>query len=157
MNTKLISLLVFIILCQAVGVIAGLVTVNEIPVWYHSLIRPPITPPDYVFGPAWTTLYLLMAVAAWRVWKIEGGSFRSTSMRLFIFQLGLNYLWSFIFFKWHLLLASVVEIYVLWIAIALTINAFQKVDSLAAKMMLPYLAWVSFASVLATWFWVLNP
>ena len=150
------ALLGLIVLCQAVGGIAGYVTIPEIAGWYHTLTVPPIAPPDFVFAPVWTMLYLLMAVAAWRVLRFAPDGFQSRALQLFMIQLALNFVWSFIFFSWHLLLIAIIEILLLLSAIVLTAKEFAKFDKIAAWMMVPYIAWVSFASILTGWICWIN-
>jgi translocator protein len=125
--------------------------------WYAQLVKPPLTPPNWVFGPVWTTLYLLMAVAAWRVWSLAGTLSRGARpLGWFGLQLGLNALWSALFFGLQSPLVALVEIVLLWGAIAVTIAAFGKVSRLAAWLLVPYLTWVSLATYLNAGLWWLN-
>lgn len=143
-----LSLVCWILACQGVGFIGARWTAPEIPAWYRGLRKPSFTPPGWVFAPVWTTLYLLMAVAAWRVQHAAPSSVRDAALAAFLVQLGLNLLWTWIFFHRHGLRAALAEIALLWLAIAVTIAAFARIDSIAAVLMAPYLLWVSFASVL---------
>lgn len=147
----------FIVACQLAGIIGSLFTYEAIPTWYATLNRPGIAPPNYVFAPVWTTLYTLMGIAAYLVWK-KGWKKKEVKTALYTFgaQLALNTVWSIIFFGWKDLLLALAEILVLWAAIFVTIQQFWKLDKRAAYMMMPYLLWVSFATILNYSFWVLN-
>jgi len=134
--------------------VAGQVTAPNIASWYADLAKPSFNPPAGVFAPVWTTLYVLMAVAAWRVWRKTG--WRSAALGLWMAQLVLNFCWSFIFFGAHALLAALVELIILWGLILATLLAFRSTDRWAAWLMAPYLAWVSFAGVLNYAVWRLN-
>jgi translocator protein len=126
------------------AIIGGLASANA-PAFYGQLSRPPWAPPSWLFGPVWTALYVLMAVAAFLVWRREG--FR-TALTLYLAQLVVNGLWSWLFFGWRLGSASITDIIVLWGMIAGLIMMFYRVRPLAAAMLVPYLAWVTFAAVL---------
>jgi translocator protein len=124
--------------------------------WYDTLIKPSFNPPDWIFAPVWTLLYLLMGVAAWRVWKGSGFTGARGALGLFIGQLCLNALWSYLFFGAHRLGTALAEILLLWCAIAATIVRFHKVDRPAARLLVPYLLWVGFAALLNLQLWRLN-
>lgn len=124
--------------------------------WYASLVKPAWTPPDAVFAPVWTALYLLMGIAAWIVWNREGLSGAAVPLALFMFQLVLNPLWSYLFFGIQRPMFAFIEILVLWVAILLTLASFWKVRPVAGVLMLPYLVWVGFASALNFQLWRLN-
>ncbi|MFP5234441.1 MAG: TspO/MBR family protein [Acidobacteriota bacterium] len=141
-----VNLLIWIFGCQAVGLIGARWTAPEIPAWYRGLRKPSFNPPNWVFGPVWTTLYLLMAIAAWRVQYSSSSPLREMALATFLVQLALNLLWTWIFFHRHAIRAALVEIALLWLAIAITTAFFARIDSIAAVLMLPYLLWVSFAS-----------
>lgn len=130
---------------------------SEIPTWYAALVKPAISPPNWVFGPVWTTLYILMAVAAWLVylkgWEHPGVK---AALAVYALQLVLNALWSYIFFGMHALGAAFVELVVLWLSIAATMYLFYAIAPLAAALLVPYLAWVSFAGCLNYLLWTLN-
>jgi benzodiazapine receptor len=121
--------------------------------WYQTLNKPSWNPPPWIFGPVWTLLYLGMAVAAWLVWK-RGG--QGQALRLYVVQLALNAAWTPVFFGAHQLGAAFIVIVCMWIAIFLTQRAFQAVSRPAGLLFVPYLAWVSFASVLNFTLWRLN-
>jgi len=124
--------------------------------WYEDLAKPVWTPPDILFPLVWTTLYVLMGVAAFRVWWRHGFGNARLALALFLLQLALNAGWSWLFFGRHAIGAALVEIGVLWAVIAATILAFRPRDRLAMRLLLPYLAWVSFAAVLNFAIWRLN-
>jgi tryptophan-rich sensory protein len=122
--------------------------------WYEALAKPTWNPPGWIFGPVWTSLYLMMATAAWLVWKRDGWGI---PLWLYLAQLALNAAWTPIFFGAHLLGWAFVEISIMWIAILSTILAFQRVHRAAALLLLPYLAWVTFAAFLNFTLWRMNP
>lgn len=125
--------------------------------FYEGLQRPSWAPPGSVFGPVWTVLYLAMAVAAWMVWKNRDYVGARVALILFLVQLGLNALWTWLFFAWHLGALAFVEVLLLWIAVAMTMNLFRRVRPVAGTLMIPYLAWVSFAAALTYAVWKANP
>ena len=151
-----IGLIVLLVLCFAVAAVGGLATTPNIPNWYASLAKPSWTPPDWIFGPVWSVLYLSMAVAAWLVWRQAGLAGAAVPMALFGIQLLLNTLWSWLFFGLHSPSAALVDIILLWTAIAATMVAFWRRSMVAGIIFLPYLVWVSFASVLNLAIWRLN-
>ena len=136
---------VFILAVVAVSVLGGLATAAAIPGWYATLAKPSWTPPDWVFGPAWTTLYALMAGAAWLVWRRRRLVEVRGALLAWWVQLALNLLWTMLFFGLRQPLWGLIEIVALWIAIAITIALFHRVRPLAALLLVPYIAWVSFA------------
>ena len=144
----LMALVFWVGLCVLVGLISGLLTRAEISRWYAGLRKPSFNPPNWIFGPVWTALYILMGVAAWMIWQVPTSQLRTYALIWFAIQLGLNFLWSLIFFRWHAIAGALGEISILWLAILATIVLFWEVRPLAGELMLPYLAWVSFASVL---------
>ncbi len=134
---------------------APLLRVGSMPgAWYAALQKPSWNPPAWLFGPAWTLLYTLMAVAAWLVWKRVGFS---RPIALYFAQLALNAAWTPIFFGAHQLGWALIEIVVMWIAILLTLLSFRRAGTTAGWLLVPYLAWVSFASFLNFTLWRLNP
>jgi translocator protein len=154
---QILKLIIALAAPLLVGGIAGYFTSSEIKSWYLLLNKPSWNPPNTVFGPVWTCLYLLMGYAFYRVWIHPGSSeIKYWAMGLFIVQLILNFFWSFIFFKEHNLGWAFVEIIVMWLAILCTIIAFSKVDRIAAWLLVPYISWVSFASILNYTIWQLN-
>jgi benzodiazapine receptor len=125
--------------------------------WYERLTKPALTPPSWVFGPVWTLLYTMMGVAAWLVWKRHGFAGVAQSLWLFLLQLALNVLWSYLFFGLKNPGLAFLDIVVLWLAILATIIAFFRHYRPAGQLLLPYLLWVSFAVYLNLQFWRLNP
>lgn len=125
--------------------------------FYTALEQPAWAPPPAVFGPVWSMLYALMAIAAWLVWERRGSVDVRVAISLFIVQLAANALWSWLFFAWHLGGAAFVEILVLWVLIAATAVSFWRVRPLAGVLLVPYLLWVSFAAFLNYSLWQLNP
>jgi tryptophan-rich sensory protein len=125
--------------------------------FYAQLVRPAWAPPASLFGPVWTALYLLMALAAWLVWRVGGFRAARTALALFLVQLALNALWSWLFFAWHRGGLALADIVVLWAAIAATLVAFWRIRPLAGALLVPYLLWVSFATALNLAVWRLNP
>ena len=142
------SLVFWIILCQGIGLLGARWTAPEIPTWYHTLTKPSFNPPNWLFGPVWTTLYLLMAIAAWRVMGAPPSSLRTAALTLFGVQLALNLSWSWIFFNRHALWAGFADSLLMWLAIGATTLVFARSSPLAAGLMAPYWAWVSFATLL---------
>jgi len=125
--------------------------------WYASLTKPSWNPPNYLFGPVWTALYVLMATSAWIVWRKAGFSGAGPALALFVVQLALNALWSYLFFGQHRPDLAFIDIVALWAAIVIVAALFWRVDHLAGGLMVPYVAWVTFASYLNFVLWRLNP
>lgn len=146
-----IKFLASLALPLAVGAVGGLLTRPEIAGWYRSIQKPSWQPPAGVFGPVWTTLYLLMGLAFYRVWQSPASpQQKKQAAVLWIVQLALNLCWSVLFFNRHQIGWALVEILVLWLAIVLTVFSFARVSKTAAWLMVPYAGWVSFA-VLLNW------
>ncbi|HEX4636615.1 MAG TPA: TspO/MBR family protein [Rhizomicrobium sp.] len=144
----------FLVATLGTGALASLFTTPQIPTWYASLNKPSFTPPNWLFAPVWTTLSILMAFAAWRAWRKTG--LKSPAMAAFAFQLALNLAWSVLFFGLHQIGAALTEILVLDVAIAVTLLLFFRPDFLAGLILLPYLAWTVFASILTHAIWQMN-
>lgn len=125
--------------------------------WYAGLHKPSWNPPGWVFGPVWSALYAMMALAAWLVWQRGGFLAQRRALVCFIVQLALNAAWTPLFFGLHRPAVAFVELLMLWAAIAVTLRAFHRIDRLAGWLLVPYLAWVSFAAVLNFALWRLNP
>ncbi|MEO8938544.1 MAG: TspO/MBR family protein, partial [Burkholderiaceae bacterium] len=125
--------------------------------FYGQLSQPFWAPPAWLFGPVWSVLYVLMGIAAWLVWRTGESRGTSNALKLFVAQLFVNALWTWLFFVWHLGVVALVEIAVLWLLIAATIVAFWRVRRVAAVLLVPYLTWVSLATALTFSLWRLNP
>lgn len=140
-----------------VGAVAAWFTTAGVNGWYAVANKPSFNPPNWVFAPVWTALYLMMGIALWLVWKKDGvKSGRRTALILFAIQLLLNFAWSFIFFYAHQPGWAFAEILLMWVSIMLTIIWFGKVSPAAAWLLVPYIWWVSFASLLNFYIWKLN-
>ncbi|MBL9123749.1 MAG: tryptophan-rich sensory protein [Planctomycetaceae bacterium] len=150
------GLLGWIALCLAVAGMGGWLTMLGMPDWYDSLIKPTWNPPNWIFGPVWTALYVMMALAAWLIWRRHGWEGAPLPLAFFLVQLTLNLAWSGIFFALRSPGWGAVEIVALWVAILGTLVSFWPYHRLAAILLVPYLAWVSFASVLNVALWRLN-
>ena len=148
------ALVLFVMLTLAVGGAAGYATASEIGGWYVTLRQPSFAPPNGVFAPVWTSLYILMGIAAWRVWRVAG--IFSRPLLLFFAQLALNFAWSFIFFKAHRIGVALAEVLVLLGFIVWTASSFARRDRIAALLFAPYIAWVGFAAALNFAIWRLN-
>jgi benzodiazapine receptor len=143
-----LGLVGWIALCVGGGALIGVLTSGGDTPWYQSLRKPAWNPPSWIFAPVWTTLYALMGVAAWRIWRLGGWRSHRPALNLFIAQLACNFAWSFLFFSLQQIALAFVDIVALWVLIVATIRRFGAVDRTAAVLLLPYLAWVSFATVL---------
>ncbi len=155
---KSIPILLFLLALPLIlGGIAGQVTAANIPTWYASLNKPWFNPPSFVFAPVWTSLYLLMGYASYRVWQRADGKPLSTALSLYFSQLALNFLWSFLFFGYHRPDLALAEMIGMWLVILMTIFQFARIDKPSAWMLVPYISWVSFASILTYYIMVLNP
>lgn len=152
----IIALVFFVGLCLAVGALGGVWTAESVRTWYPTLAKPPINPPNWVFGPVWTVLYIAMGFAALRVWRHSGLRRARWALAVFAVQLGLNLAWSYLFFGRHLIGAALIDIMLLLAAIVATALLFARHDRVAAWLMVPYGAWVAYASVLNGWIWALN-
>lgn len=140
-------------LCFAAGGAASFISIDG---WYGALNKPSWNPPAWLFGPVWTLLYAMMGVAAWLVWLVGGWKVQKRILALFLVQWGLNALWTPIFFGMHRIGLALLEISLLWLALSLTVIAFWRVRRDAGALLVPYLAWVSFAAVLNFTLWRLN-
>lgn len=145
------------LLVTAVAAVAAAMASRTSAEFYAILDKPAWAPPAWLFGPVWSLLYVLMAVAAWRVWRAAGLTRARGALALFVVQLALNALWTWLFFVWRNGPWATAEVLLLWAAIATTALLFKTHDRLAAGMLLPYLAWVSFATALTIAVWQRNP
>ena len=150
------ALAVSILICFAAAAIGAWLSALALRQWYSALKKPAWTPPDAVFGPVWSVLYLSMAIAAWLVWRRRSSHDVGFALGLFALQLVLNVAWSGLFFGLHSPATALIDIVFLWFAIAGTVAAFNRVSALSGWIMVPYLAWVSFAAVLNFAIWRLN-
>lgn len=156
MSQRWLVLLGFIGLTLIAGALGSTATASSVGTWYQELAQPSWNPPRWIFGPVWTTLYLMMAVAAWRVWRHTEHPLRRRALALFFAQLVLNTLWSFLFFGLRSPGLALAEIFVLLAAIGATGFHFWRIDRPAGVLWLPYVLWVSFATVLNGTIWWLN-
>ncbi len=156
--TPAIALIVAILLPLAVGWLGSVATLGAVREWYPTLVQPSFAPPTWVFGPVWTILYVMMGAASWLAWRqgIAKPEVRS-ALAVYGVQLAFNLAWSWLFFRLRQPFVALIEIVVLLVLIAITARRFAVVSRMAALLMLPYLAWVAFATVLNAGFWWLNP
>lgn len=150
------KLIISLVATVGLGSLGGIFTIAEIPTWYAGLNKPSFNPPNWIFGPVWTTLYVLMGISFYLIWKLPFSAIRTQAIRLYIIQFILNFCWSIIFFTMHQLGWAFIEIITMWVFILLTIMQFRKLSVTAAVLLIPYLLWVSFASLLNGSIWQLN-
>jgi len=152
-----LRILVLVLVCELAGVIGSIFTSGSIPGWYAGLAKPSFNPPGWVFAPVWTVLYALMGIAAYLVYeKRQGRKDVGRALTIFASQLGLNVAWSIVFFGAHQILGAVIVIVLLWALILATIWLFSRISRAAAYLLIPYILWVSFASVLNISLYTLN-
>jgi tryptophan-rich sensory protein len=154
---KTLTILAFILVCELAGFVGSVFTTPSIPGWYAGLVKPPFNPPNWIFAPVWTTLYVLMGLSAFLVY--EKGPKKSEvrkALTVFAVQLLLNALWSIVFFGAHQILGAAVLIVILWAMIMITIRLFSPISKAAAYLLVPYILWVSFATVLNISLYFLN-
>lgn len=153
----ILKLILSLIICQLAGLIGSIFTRPAIPSWYQTLNKPVFTPPSWLFGPVWISLYFLMGVALFLIWKKKPQNGQvNTGLLIFFVQLGLNALWSVAFFGLRSPLFGLVIIIFLWLALLLTILKFVRLSFLASVLLWPYFLWTSFASVLNLFLWLMN-
>lgn len=155
-SRQIFGLAGWLVLSFAAAAIGAVASINA-GEFYQQLARPEWAPPAWLFGPVWSVLYLFMGIAAWLVWKARGFRQARTALALFIIQLAANALWTWLFFAWQLGAMAFVEILILWALILATIIFFWRVRPLAGALLLPYLAWVTFAVALTFATWRMNP
>lgn len=155
-KSELFKLLVSLILPLSVGAVAGIFTAQGVQEWYLTLNRPSFNPPNWIFAPVWTTLYILMGISLFLIWKLETSKARNFAILAFTIQLLFNFSWSFLFFYFNALGIALIEIILLWVSIVTMLVLFYKIKPITAYMNLPYLLWVSFASVLNGAYYMLN-
>lgn len=153
---NLFKAIIAILLPLVVGGCSGYLTAGAVNDWYLTLNRPSFNPPSWVFGPVWTTLYLVMGWSLYRIWRLPQTPQRNKAITIFTMQLTLNFFWSLIFFRWQAIGFALLEIVFLWFSITTMIHLFRKLDPPAGLINIPYLLWVSFATALNAAYWVLN-
>ena len=151
-----LGLVVFVVVCLVVSGIGGAITATSVGGWYQDLQKPPFNPPDAVFAPVWTTLYLFMAVAGWRVWRTARYQAGRKALIVFALQLMLNVTWSFLFFGLQRIDLALFEIVVLLVVIVANGIMFARIDRLAGALFGPYVIWVAYATLLNASLWFLN-
>ena len=149
------KLIFSLLLPQLAGAIGALFTIKAIPTWYAFLNKPSFSPPNWIFGPTWLTLYLLMGIAVYLNW-IRKNKQAKLNVRLFFIHLFFNFIWTPVFFGLHNLFLALIIIVIIWIMIILMIKNFWKVSKISSLLLIPYLIWVSFASILNYFVWRLN-
>ncbi len=155
MAKKYSNLLLFIVICLSVGWIGSIATGTSRETWYAALQKPPLNPPDWIFAPVWLTLYVFMAVAGWRIWGTEDPG-RNRTRFLFVLQLCLNGIWSFLFFGLRSPVLGLMDIGLLWTSLFLLTLEAWRTERIAGFLLMPYLIWVSFATYLNASIWYLN-
>ncbi|WP_395066814.1 TspO/MBR family protein [Flavobacterium sp.] len=155
---KILRIAVVVMTCLVIGYFSGMVTRESITTWYPTLIKPVFNPPNWIFAPVWTVLYIMIGVAGGMVWnrlELDPEKVKKAFL-FFVIQLALNALWSYLFFGFHNPLLALIEIVLLWLIIFETYTQFKKIDKVAGMLFIPYLAWVSFAMILNGSIWWLN-
>ena len=155
---KITRILTVVVTCLAIGYFSGIVSRSGIEIWYPTLIKPSFNPPNWIFAPVWSMLYIMMGIAAGLVWDRMDSDKETVKKALIVFalQLALNALWSYLFFGLHNPMLAGVEIILLWLMIFETYTQFAKINKIAGYLFIPYLLWVSFAAVLNGGIWWLN-
>lgn len=145
-------------ICLAVGYLSSLVTAESVKTWYPTLKKPFFNPPNWIFAPVWSLLYVLMGIAGGLVWNQLENNRELVKKGLFFFtaQLLLNAMWSYLFFGLHNILLAIIEIILLWLIVFETYLIFKKIDKTAAKLFIPYILWISFATILMIFIYILN-
>lgn len=155
-SKQVVGLVVWLAVSFVAAAVGGVASIKA-GAFYTQLARPEWAPPPDLFGPVWTVLYVLMGIAAWLVWRAGGFQAARAALALFLVQLSVNALWSWLFFAWHLGALAFAEAILLWVFVAATIAAFWRIRPLAGALLVPYLLWVSFATPLSYSVWQLNP
>jgi len=146
----------FVLLCAAISGLGGWATAGSVSTWYPTLAKPFFNPPDWVFAPVWSTLYLMIALAGWRAWRRSSGTQRRLALTAYGVQLGLNLSWSFVFFGAQRIGPALAVIVALLAAILVNARLFWRIDLAAGALLIPYAAWVAFATLLNAALWRLN-
>jgi len=154
---RIFPFLISLVITLAIGFVASLVTRPQIAGWYNTLVKPSFNPPPRLFAPVWTAIYIMIGVAAYIVWQRRDNSktYKITAA-IYVSQLAFNFLWSMVFFGLHGILSALFVILLLWVSIILNIRWFKKYNKTAAWLLVPYLLWVSFASILNLSIYLLN-
>ena len=155
-KSQIFKLLASLSLPIGLGAVAGLFTAEAVPEWYETLNRPSFNPPNWLFGPVWTFLYILLGISLYLIWKQSASKERNLAIIIFLLQQALNFGWSFIFFYFNMIGLALIEIILLWINIILMLVLFYKIKPMAAYINIPYLLWVTFATVLNASYYLLN-
>ena len=156
LSSQVLGFLGWFVVTTIAGAVGALASVRASS-FYSALTQPVWAPPAWLFGPVWTALYLLMAIAAWMIWRTHGFGGARRGLTLFVAQLAANALWTWLFFAWRQGGLALAELVVLWVLIVMTITAFARLNRLAGALLLPYLAWVTFAGALNFSLWRMNP
>ena len=155
-TSNILTIIVCIALPLIAGSISGIATSGNINTWYAALVKPVFNPPGFLFGPVWTALYIMMGISLFLIWRSPPGDARSYALFIFGIQLALNFAWSFIFFHFKQTGWAFFEIIFVWISVLAMIIIFRRINKTAAFLQIPYLLWVTFASVLNGAIWWLN-
>jgi benzodiazapine receptor len=154
---KIVKIVLVVLVCVSVGYLSGTVTRDSITTWYPTLVKPFFNPPNWIFAPVWTVLYIMMGIAAGLVWTSDSDvKVIKKALGFFAIQFGLNALWSCLFFGLHNPLLALAEIILLWLMLWETYNQFKKINKVSGLLLIPYQAWVSFATLLNASIWWLN-
>ena len=153
---NIFRLLLSLALPLAVGGVAGMFTASAVPEWFASLNRPSFAPPNWVFGPVWTTLYLLMGISMFLIWMMPSGRKRNMALGIYFVQLMLNFGWSFLFFYFKNIGLALTEIILLWLMLVAMLLLFHKQNRITAYLNVPYFLWVTFATFLNAGYYILN-
>ncbi|HSL89431.1 MAG TPA: TspO/MBR family protein [Ignavibacteriaceae bacterium] len=155
-KSDITKLVISILIPLALGAIAGRFTAQAVPDWFASLNRPLFSPPNWIFGPVWTVLYLLLGISLFLIWKQFPSKQRNNALWIFSLQMFLNFIWSFVFFYFNQIGLALFVITGLWISIIFMLISFYKIKPLSAYLNIPYLLWVTFALVLNAGYFILN-
>jgi len=156
LKQKIVPLIFFLAITFLAAFIGNFFTMPNIQTWYATLNKPSFSPPNWLFGPVWTILFILMAIAAFLVFQTKDNSKRKTALTFYFIQLVFNSFWSILFFGLHSPKFAFFEIIILWILILITLIKFLKIKKIAGLLLVPYLLWVSFASILNLFIWLIN-
>ncbi len=157
-TSSIIAIILFPIISLILGSLGAIVTTKQIPTWYQPLKKPKLNPPNWLFGPVWTILYIIIGFSGYFVWSVKEGFFKEDTAAWFFYfsQFFLNLLWTPLFFAFHLLLTAFIEIVLLWVFILINIILFSQISLVGGLILIPYLIWVGFASYLSGSIWYLN-